>query len=172
MFEKILIADRGEIALRVIRACQEMGIATVAVHSQADTHSLHVSFADEDVCIGPAAGKDSYRNIVNIISAAELTNADAIHPGYGPLAENADFSEICADCGIQFIGPTTTAIRKMGGQGRRPPHCAGGRRARSAGQRGRTPIAGRYSPMGGKDRLPAASQGRCWWWRARYEGRP
>ena len=114
MFEKILIADRGEIALRVIRACREMGIATVAVHSQADTRSLHVSFADEDVCIGPAAGKDSYRNIANIISAAELTNADAIHPGYGPLAENADFSAICADCGIQFIGPPTAAIRKMG----------------------------------------------------------
>ena len=114
MFEKILIADRGEIALRVIRACQEMGIATVAVHSQADTRSLHVSFADEDVCVGPAAGKDSYRNVANIISAAELTNADAIHPGYGPLAENADFSAICADCGIQFIGPPTAAIRKMG----------------------------------------------------------
>lgn len=114
MFEKILIADRGEIALRVIRACQELGIATVAVHSQADTRSLHVSFADEDVCIGPAAGKDSYRNIANIISAAELTNADAIHPGYGPLAEDADFSAICADCGIVFIGPPTAAIRKMG----------------------------------------------------------
>lgn len=114
MFEKILIADRGEIALRVIRACQELGIATVAVHSQADTRSLHVSFADEDVCIGPAAGKDSYRNIVNIISAAELTNADAIHPGYGPLAEDADFSAICADCGIEFIGPPTAAIRNMG----------------------------------------------------------
>ena len=114
MFEKILIADRGEIALRVIRACQELGIATVAVHSQADTRSLHVSFADEDVCIGPAAGKDSYRNIVNIISAAELTNADAIHPGYGPLAEDADFSAICADCGIAFIGPPTAAIRNMG----------------------------------------------------------
>lgn len=114
MFEKILIADRGEIALRVIRACQEVGIATVAVHSQADARSLHVSFADEDVCIGPAAGKDSYRNIVNIISAAELTNADAIHPGYGPLAEDADFSAICADCGIEFIGPPTAAIRKMG----------------------------------------------------------
>lgn len=114
MFEKILIADRGEIALRVIRACQELGIATVAIHSQADARSLHVSFADEDVCIGPAAGKDSYRNIVNIISAAELTNADAIHPGYGPLAEDADFSAICADCGIEFIGPPTAAIRKMG----------------------------------------------------------
>ncbi len=94
MFNKILIADRGEIALRVIRACKEMGIDTVAIHSLADTHSLHVSFADEDVCIGPPAGKDSYRNFANIISAAELTNADAIHPGYGPLAENAEFAEL------------------------------------------------------------------------------
>ena len=138
VFEKILIADRGEIALRVIRACKEMGIETVAVHSQADTHSLHVSFADEDVCIGPAAGKDSYRNIVNIISAAELTNADAIHPGYGPLAENADFSEICADCGIQFIGPADRGHPQDGRQGRGPPHHAGSRRTRRAGQRGRT----------------------------------
>ena len=114
MFEKILIADRGEIAFRVIRACKEMGIETVAVHSLADTRSLHVSFADEDVCIGPAAGKDSYRNFANIISAAELTNADAIHPGYGPLAENAEFAELCAQCGIKFIGPSAEAIRKMG----------------------------------------------------------
>ncbi|MEE3258473.1 MAG: acetyl-CoA carboxylase biotin carboxylase subunit [Candidatus Latescibacterota bacterium] len=114
MFEKILIADRGEIALRVIRACKEMGIDTVAVHSLADTHSLHVSFADEDVCIGPAAGVDSYRNFANIISAAELTNADAIHPGYGPLAENAEFAKLCAQCGIKFIGPPVEAIRKMG----------------------------------------------------------
>ena len=114
MFNKILIADRGEIALRVIRACKEMGIDTVAVHSLADTHSLHVSFANEDVCIGPPAGKDSYRNFANIISAAELTNADAIHPGYGPLAENAEFAELCAQCAIKFIGPTADAIRKMG----------------------------------------------------------
>ena len=114
MFNKILIADRGEIALRVIRACKEMSIDTVAVHSLADTHSLHVSFADEDVCIGPPAGKDSYRNFANIISAAELTNADAIHPGYGPLAENAEFAELCAQCAIKFIGPPADAIRKMG----------------------------------------------------------
>ena len=114
MFNKILIADRGEIALRVIRACKEMGIDTVAIHSLADTHSLHVSFADEDVCIGPPAGKDSYRNFANIISAAELTNADAIHPGYGPLAENAEFAELCAQCCIKFVGPPTDAIRKMG----------------------------------------------------------
>lgn len=114
MFNKVLIADRGEIALRVIRSCKDMGISTVAIHSQADTHSSHVLFADEDVCIGPPPGKDSYRNYANIISAAELTNADAIHPGYGPLAENAEFAELCEKCGIKFIGPPVDAIRRMG----------------------------------------------------------
>ncbi len=114
MFKKILIADRGEIALRVIRSCKDMGILTVAIHSQADTHSSHVLFADEDVCIGPPAGKDSYRNYANIISAAELTGADAIHPGYGPLAENAEFAALCEKCGIKFIGPPIDAIRRMG----------------------------------------------------------
>ena len=114
MFKKVLVADRGEIALRVIRACKDMGIETVAIHSEADTHASHVLFADEDVCIGPPAGKDSYRNYANIISAAELTNADAIHPGYGPLAENAEFAEICEQCGIKFIGPPIEAIRRMG----------------------------------------------------------
>jgi acetyl-CoA carboxylase biotin carboxylase subunit len=114
LFSKILVADRGEIALRVIRACQEMGIETVAVHSEADANSMHVRLADEDVCIGPAAGEASYRNFANIISAAELTNADAIHPGYGPLAENADFAELCQSCGLKFIGPPVEAIRKMG----------------------------------------------------------
>lgn len=113
-FKKILIADRGEIALRIIRACKELGIATVAVHSEADSNSLHIGFADEDVCIGPPPGDQSYRNIPRILSAAEVTNADAIHPGYGPLAENADFAEICASCGIVFIGPRAEAIRKMG----------------------------------------------------------
>jgi acetyl-CoA carboxylase, biotin carboxylase subunit len=114
LFAKILIADRGEIALRVIRACKELGIATVAVHSQADANSLHALFADEDVCIGPPAGEASYRNVANIISAAELTSADAIHPGYGPLAENAEFADLCQRCGIKFIGPPADAIRKMG----------------------------------------------------------
>jgi acetyl-CoA carboxylase biotin carboxylase subunit len=114
MFKKILIADRGEIALRVIRSCKDMGISTVAIHSQADTHSSHVLFADEDVCIGPPPGKDSYRNYANIISAAELTGADAIHPGYGPLAENAEFAALCEKCGIKFIGPPIDAIRRMG----------------------------------------------------------
>lgn len=114
MFAKILIANRGEIALRVIRACKELGITTVAVHSEADTESIHVKFADEDVCIGPAASVNSYLSIPRIISAAEVTNADAIHPGYGFLAENPEFAEICESCGIKYIGPPADAIRKMG----------------------------------------------------------
>lgn len=114
MFKKILIANRGEIALRVIRTCREMGIKTVAVYSTADKESLHVRFADEAVCIGKPAGADSYLNIQHIMAAAEITNADAIHPGYGFLAENSKFSQICADHGIKFIGPTPEMINKMG----------------------------------------------------------
>ena len=104
MFRKILIANRGEIALRVIRACRELGIRTVAVYSEADRESLHVRFADEDVCIGPPLARESYLNIPRIIAAAEITGADAIHPGYGFLAENAEFSEICERSEITFIG--------------------------------------------------------------------
>lgn len=114
MFKKILIANRGEIALRVIRTCREMGIKTVAVYSTADRDSLHVKFADEAVCIGKPASVDSYLNIPHIMAAAEITNADAVHPGYGFLAENARFSQICADHGIKFIGPTPEMINKMG----------------------------------------------------------
>ena len=114
MFDKILIANRGEIALRVIRACRELGIRTVAVYSQADRDSLHVRFSDEDVCIGPPAGRESYLNIPRIIAAAEITGADAIHPGYGFLAENAEFAEICERSGLVFIGPTADQIRRMG----------------------------------------------------------
>ena len=114
MLKKILIANRGEIALRIIRACKELGIATVAVHSEADTDSLHVRFADEDVCIGPAKSTESYLDPKRIISAAEITNSDAIHPGYGFLAENADFAEICESCKIKFIGPTSKMIKLMG----------------------------------------------------------
>jgi acetyl-CoA carboxylase biotin carboxylase subunit len=114
MFKKILIANRGEIALRVIRTCREMGIKTVAVYSTADKDSLHVRFADEAVCIGKPQSADSYLNIPHIMAAAEITNADAIHPGYGFLAENANFSEICAQYGIKFIGPTPEMIRAMG----------------------------------------------------------
>lgn len=114
MFKKILIANRGEIALRIIRACKEMGIGTVAVYSESDRDSLHVKFADEAFCIGPSQSSRSYLNIANIISAAEVSGADAIHPGYGFLAENANFAEICESCGIKFIGPSSEALEKMG----------------------------------------------------------
>ncbi len=114
MFNKILIANRGEIALRIIRTCKELGIKTVAVYSEVDRESLHVTFADEAVCIGPALGKESYLKIPAIISAANITGADAIHPGYGFLAENADFSAICAESNIKFIGPSPEMIRAMG----------------------------------------------------------
>jgi acetyl-CoA carboxylase, biotin carboxylase subunit len=114
VFKKVLIANRGEIALRIIRACQELGIRTVAVYSEADKESLHVRFADEDVCIGPPASAQSYLNIPRIIAAAEITGAEAIHPGYGFLAENADFSEICSKSNLVFIGPTADQIRAMG----------------------------------------------------------
>ncbi len=114
MFKKVLIANRGEIALRVIRACRELGVQTVAVYSEADRESLHVRFADDDVCIGPAPSRDSYLRIPRLIAAAEITGADAIHPGYGFLAENAEFAETCAASGITFIGPTPDQIRVMG----------------------------------------------------------
>jgi len=114
LFKKILIANRGEIALRVIRTCKELGIKTVAVYSEADRESLHVTFADEAVCIGPAPSKESYLKIPSIISAAQITGADAIHPGYGFLAENADFSEICSESNIKFIGPSPEMIKAMG----------------------------------------------------------
>jgi acetyl-CoA carboxylase biotin carboxylase subunit len=114
MFDKILIANRGEIALRVLRACKELGIPTVAVHSTADADAMHVRFADESVCIGPPAAKDSYLNVPSVLSACEITGADAVHPGYGFLSENARFAEILADHGVQFIGPKPEHIRLMG----------------------------------------------------------
>jgi len=114
MFKKVLIANRGEIALRVIRACRELGIATVAVYSEADRESLHVRFADDDVCIGPPPSRQSYLRIPNLIAAAEITGADAIHPGYGFLAENAEFADTCRASNITFIGPTGDQIRQMG----------------------------------------------------------
>ncbi|MFZ4598889.1 MAG: acetyl-CoA carboxylase biotin carboxylase subunit, partial [Terrimicrobiaceae bacterium] len=114
MFKKILIANRGEIALRIIRACKELGIQSVAVYSEPDLESLHVQLADEAICIGPAASSDSYLKMDRIISAAEIADVDAIHPGYGFLAENAHFAEVCKSCNIKFIGPSASAIRLMG----------------------------------------------------------
>jgi acetyl-CoA carboxylase biotin carboxylase subunit len=114
LFKKILIANRGEIALRIVRTCKELGIPTVAVYSDIDRDALHVVFADEAVCIGPALSKESYLKVSSILSAAQITGADAIHPGYGFLAENAEFSDICAESGLTFIGPSGDAIRKMG----------------------------------------------------------
>src|ERR1700739_827926 len=114
MFEKILIANRGEIAVRVICACKDLGIATVAVYSEADRYSLPVRFADEAICIGPAKSARSYLDIPSIISAAEITNVDAIHPGYGFLSENAGFAEVCEASGIKFIGPPAEGIRPLG----------------------------------------------------------
>ncbi len=130
MFSKILIANRGEIALRVIAACKEMGLKTVAVHSEADRDSLHVRYADDDVCIGPAASKQSYLSISSIIAAAEITGADAIHPGYGFLSENPHFAEIVGECRMTFIGPSAEAIRLMGNKAR----------ARETAQRAGVPI--------------------------------
>ena len=114
MFNKVLIANRGEIALRIIRTCKEMSINTVAVYSTADKESLHVRFADEAVCIGPPSSAESYLSIPKIMAAVEITNADAVHPGYGFLAENADFAEICTEYGVKFIGPSPQMIRMMG----------------------------------------------------------
>src|SRR5215472_7377 len=114
MFRKILIANRGEIATRIMWACKELGIKTVAVHSEVDRDSLHVRFADEAVCIGPAQASKSYLNIPAIISAAEISGADAIHPGYGFLSENAEFARICEKCGLRFIGPTPEGMRAWG----------------------------------------------------------
>ena len=133
MFSKILIANRGEIAVRIIAACREMGIATVAVHSEADRECLHVELADESVCIGPAASTDSYLNVTAVISAAEITGAEAIHPGYGFLAENARFAEIAQECGLTFIGPSAEAIRLMGNKS--AARCCG-RRGRCSGPPG------------------------------------
>ena len=114
MINKLLIANRGEIAVRIIRACREMGIETVAVYSQADEDALHVQLADEAVCIGPASSKDSYLNMANIISATVMCGADAIHPGFGFLSENARFVEMCQKCHITFVGPSAELIHKMG----------------------------------------------------------
>ncbi len=132
MFNKVLIANRGEIALRVIRACKELGIKTLAVYSEADIDSLHVQLADEAICIGPALSSQSYLKIANIISAAEIGDVDAIHPGYGFLAENAHFADVCASCNIKFIGPSPRRDPPDGRQEQRPRDRAQGRRAGDA----------------------------------------
>ncbi len=155
VFKKILIANRGEIALRVIRACKEMGIKTVAVHSTADANSLHVRFADESVCIGPPKSADSYLNVPSIISAAEITDAEAIHPGYGFLAENASFAEICNSTGIRFIGPSPESIKQMGDKAKARETAHQGRRTRAAGQQRR-----RDRREAAPSRSPASSDSR------------
>src|SRR5689334_17501263 len=114
MFRKVLIVNRGEIALRIICACKELGIKTVAVYSEADRYSLHARFADEAICIGPAKSALSYLNVAQVISAAEITNVDAVHPGYGFLSENPEFAEVCELSRVKFIGPTPPVIREMG----------------------------------------------------------
>src|SRR4030067_325685 len=114
MFNKILVANRGEIAVRIIRACKEMGIRTLAVYSEADKDALHTRFADGAICIGPPKSRDSYLNITSIISSLEVADAEGVHPGYGFLAGNAGFAEACEKCGIKFIGPTSTVMRLMG----------------------------------------------------------
>ena len=172
MFKKILIANRGEIALRVIRACRELGIATVAVHSTADANALHVRFADEAVCIGPPPSQESYLNIPAIISAAEITRADAIHPGYGFLSENAEFAEVCENCKIRFIGPRPEMLRLMGNKVR----------AREAAKEAGLPLLPGSAGVlkdpaearggGGADRLPGHPQGGGGRRRARHADRP
>jgi len=149
MFNKILIANRGEIALRVICACRELGIKTVAVYSEADEHALHVRFADEDVCIGPARSLDSYLNVPAIISAAEITGADAIHPGYGFLSESAYLAEVCEACHIKFIGPYPNVIRLMGDKAR----------ARRAMKKAGVPVLpGSDGPVQGEDQAIEAAR--------------
>jgi acetyl-CoA carboxylase biotin carboxylase subunit len=132
MFKKILVANRGEIALRIMRACRELGVQSVAIHSTADADSLHVKYADESVCVGKKTSAESYLRIPNIIAAAEITGAEAIHPGYGFLAENAEFAEICVDNGFTWIGPPPEVIRSMGDKATARTHGGGGRRARGA----------------------------------------
>ncbi len=166
MFEKILIANRGEIALRIHRACREMGIATVAVHSTADANAMHVRLADESVCIGPPAARDSYLNIPAILSAAAITGADAIHPGLGFLSENANFASMVEEHGFTFIGPTPEHIRLMGdkvaakvaakdlGIPDRPRLGRRGRLGRGGGERGAARRLSRCS-----SRPPAAAAG-------------
>ena len=171
MFDKILIANRGEIAMRVIRACKELGIPTVAVHSTADADAMHVRFADESVCIGPPAAKDSYLNIPAILSACEITGADAVHPGYGFLSENARFAEILAEHGVHFIGPKAEHIRLMGDKIEAKRTAQQARHSGGAGLGRRRHFRRRSHQNRRRHRLSGADQGGRRRRRARHEGR-
>jgi acetyl-CoA carboxylase, biotin carboxylase subunit len=169
VFKKILIANRGEIALRIIRTCREMGIRTVAVYSEADRDSLHVRFADEAVCIGPAPSRESYLNIPRIIAAAAITNADAIHPGYGFLAENAGFSSICKDSKIKFIGPSAEMINAMGDKAYAKETMKKALVPVVPGSDGVIRKHGRGKVFSRRNRLPRFAEGNCRRRRKRYE---
>jgi carbamoylphosphate synthase large subunit len=168
MFKKILIANRGEIALRVIRTCREMGIKTVAVYSTADRDSLHVRFADEAVCIGPPPSRQSYLSIQNIISAAEVTGADAIHPGYGFLSENAEFSQICADYGIKFIGATAAQINGMGDKATAKATMIKAGVPVVPGSEGLLESVEQGKRTRRRNWLPCYRESDSWWWWTRY----
>ena len=165
MFQKILTANRGEIAIRIIRACRELNIASVAIYSEADRNSLHVKYADEAICVGPAHSNRSYLDIPNILSAAVISGADAIHPGYGYLSERADFAEICESHGLTFIGPTADQIEKMGNKSLAKKTMAAA---------GLPVIPGSDGPVTSVDELvmiadeigyPCNNKGFCWrWW--------
>ena len=157
MFDKILIANRGEIALRVLRACKELGIPTVAVHSTADADAMHVRLADESVCIGPPAARDSYLNIPALLAACEITGADAVHPGYGFLSENARFAEILEEHNVHFIGPKPAHIRLMGDKIEAKRTAQPARHPGGAGLRGR-----RHLRSGGARDRARRSAFRCW----------
>ena len=172
MFKKILIANRGEVAMRIIFACRELGIKTVAIYSEADENSLHVRFADEDVCIGPARSADSYLNVPAVISAAEITGADAIHPGYGFLSESAYLAEVCEACHIRFIGPDPAGHPPDGRQGAGAPGHEEGGRADAAGQRRPDRQRGEGAQAGEGHRLSGHRQGHRRRRRPRHARRP
>ena len=171
MFQKILIANRGEIALRVQRACRELGIPTVAVHSTADADAMHVRLADESVCIGPPAARDLYLNVAAIISAASITGADAIHPGYGFLSENAGFAEMVEAHGVTFIGPSPAHIRMMGDKIAAKAAMASSGRAAGAGIRWRGSEPRSRPRRREPRRLSGDGESRSRWRRPRHESR-
>ncbi len=172
MFKKILIANRGEIALRVICACKELGIKAVAIYSEADRNSLHVRFADEAICIGPPRLNESYLNIPAVISAAEIANVDAVHPGYGLLSENANFAEVAQACGIKFIGPPPEVTRLMGEKEKARATMKTRRRAHPAGLGWNHRLGGRGAGVGAQRWLPGDRQSFRRRRRARHESHP